>query len=224
MPGEMAATGDHSRRPGGAVGPRALRGPLGRKTEEAATGLVKIAVRVWGLSSLSLHVLSLVSLCQKSTAFLWSQVNGTERETSPARLASTMRERKEPLQTGAGRYSVGRRGWCLHDSGLCQTLKLRTETRQCKERRLEGHQVVLEYPPSVTGQSFGTGLWLACMGPTLRGCLLTSRPHSHRPQGVQRKTKNTSQAVSYPSLSVLTRVLTLRCTNTMGIPWQWPCA
>lgn len=100
-------------------------------------GLVEIVARVWGLSSLSLHDLTLVFLCQKSTPPLWSQVNGTVRETSPARLASTMRERKESLQTGAGRYSVGGRGWCLHHSGLCQTLKLphRSSSVQRKEPR-----------------------------------------------------------------------------------------
>ena len=55
---------------------------------------------------------------------LWSQVNGTVGETSPISLTSTMRERKDSLRIGAGRYSMSRRGWCLHDSGICQTLKL----------------------------------------------------------------------------------------------------
>lgn len=154
------------------MGLRALRGLVGRKTEEAARGLVKIVVRVWGLSFLSLHILSLVSLRQKNTAFLGSQVTGTWRQTPSIGLTSTTRERKASLQLGAGRYSVGRRGWCLHDSGICRTLKLlhRNSSVQRKETRRPSSGSEYQSFRDRTASLPGTDLWLACIGPILRGC------------------------------------------------------
>lgn len=118
------------------MGPRALQGLSGRKTEEAATGLVKIVVGVWGLSFLTAHLIFSVPL-SKEHCLLWSQAHGTGRATPPISLTSTMRERKGSLQSGAGRYSVGRRGWCWRGSAICQTLKLfcRNSSVQRKETR-----------------------------------------------------------------------------------------
>lgn len=204
--------------------PRALRGLSGRKTEEAAKGLVKIVVGAWGLSFLTAHPIFGVPL-SKEHCLLWSQAHGTVRATPPISLTSTMRERKGSLQSGVGRYSVGRRGWCWRGSAMCQTLKLfcRNSSVQRKETRRpsNGSGGPIHLWPDASPASRGSG-WHARVldSEALHYVQATQSPAP----GCTEKIRNTSQAVSYPSLSVLNRVLTLGRTSTIGAPQRWPSA
>lgn len=108
-------------------------------------GLMKIVVRIWDLSFLSLYMLPSVALFQQSTAFLWSQVRRTVSDISPVTLTSIMRARKGSLWImGAG--STAKAGMADVRTILpyAKPWGFSLKTLQCKERTREGHQVVLE--------------------------------------------------------------------------------
>lgn len=117
----------------------------GRK-QEAAVGLMEIIARIWDLPFFSLHTLPSVALFQQSTAFLWSQVRRTVRDTCPVTLTSIMRARKGSLWINRSRKVQHEAGM----AGVCTILPyakpwgFSLETLQCKERRLEGHQAAPE--------------------------------------------------------------------------------
>lgn len=75
-------------------------------------GLMKIVVRIWDLSFLSLHMLPLVSLFQQSTTFLWSQVRRTVKDISPVILISIKRARKGSLWINGSKVQH-RQAWLM---------------------------------------------------------------------------------------------------------------
>lgn len=68
-----------------------------RKKKEATAGLMSLVIRFWDSSFLSL------SLCQQSTAFLWSQVIGVVRY-----ISSHPHQHHEGKERFSGQIGVGR--------------------------------------------------------------------------------------------------------------------
>lgn len=138
--------------------------------------------------------------------FPWFQVRRAVREASPITLANIMREEGFPLEKyDQGRAAQGGHGCCLPNSGLCQTHR----TPQCKERRLEGHHVVLEYQ-SVSDRKAGPSGMVSGLhvGGLCSGAINFQATRSPA-LGQAEKMKTTRQAEFPPQLYALQVVLTL---------------